>query len=215
VRPHARTRIVVLGGGFAGLETAFYLRSKLGPVADLTLVSDEPAFLFKPNTIYIPFGADPASLRIPLMGPAARRDIRLIHGSVESVDPAAQRVRAGGEELVYDYLVAATGASMRPEEIPGLELHAETIWTTQEMESLGEELRHAVARARRGEHLTILFVVPPFNKCAGPLYELVFMIETWLRRQGVRDRFEHALPGMILGDQAGARAQECGSCDDG
>ena len=186
---NGKPRVVVLGGGFAGLETVFYLRSKLGPRIDLTLVSDQESFLFKPNTIYIPFGADPASLVIPLAKPTAKRDIRLLRGAVESVDPDMRRVRVGGEKLHYDYLVVATGASMRPEEIPGLAEHAETIWTPAEMRSLGEELSRLVERARTGEELTILFDVPPFNKCAGPLYEIVFMVETWLRRKGVRDRF--------------------------
>ena len=152
-------------------------------------MSDQESFLFKPNTIYIPFGADPASLVIPLAKPMAKRDIRLLRGSVESVDPDIRRVRVGGENIHYDYLAVATGASMRPEEIPGLAEHAETIWTPAEMQSLGEELSRLVERARRGDELTILFNVPPFNKCAGPLYEIVFMVETWLRRKGVRDRF--------------------------
>ncbi len=33
----------------------------------------------------------------------------------------------------------------------------------------------------------MLFAVPQANKCAGPLYEIVFMVETWLRRQGIRE----------------------------
>src|SRR5439155_16589516 len=80
VRLHAltmngRPRVVVLGGGFAGLESAFYLRARLGERAAITLVSDQDDFLFKPNTIYVPFGADPSSLLIPLARPAAKRDI--------------------------------------------------------------------------------------------------------------------------------------------
>jgi sulfide:quinone oxidoreductase len=31
-----------------------------------------------------------------------------------------------------------------------------------------------------------LFLVPPNNKCSGPLYEMVFMLDTWLRRRGIR-----------------------------
>ena len=54
-----RPNILVLGGGFGGLETAFYLRMKLEDRANITLVSDRDYFLFKPNTIYIPFGLDP------------------------------------------------------------------------------------------------------------------------------------------------------------
>jgi len=47
----AKPKIAVLGGGFAGLETAFYLRHRVGDKADLTLVTDQDHFLFKPNTI--------------------------------------------------------------------------------------------------------------------------------------------------------------------
>ena len=82
----------------------------------------------------------------------------------------------------------ATGADMRPDEIPGLHEHAETIWTPSEMLSLRDKLARLVQWAKRGEDQTVLFAVPPNNKCAGPLYEIVFMLETWLRRQHVRDR---------------------------
>jgi hypothetical protein len=44
--------------------------------------------------------------------------------------------------------------------------------------------------ARRGERQRVLFLVPPNNKCSGPLYEIVFMLETWLRRQEARDPVE-------------------------
>ena len=151
-------------------------------------MSDNDEFLFKPNTIYVPFGADPASLRIPLARPARKRDIRLVHGAFEELDTDARRLRAGGQELPYDFLVLATGAAMAPKEITGLAEHAETIWTPAEMQALGTRLKALVERARAGEEQKVLFVVPPNNKCAGPLYEIVFMLDTWLRRQKVRER---------------------------
>ena len=186
----APVRIVVVGGGFAGLESAFLLRSKLGDRARLTLVSDRDTFLFKPNTIYIPFGGKLDPLLIPLARPARKRDIELVSGLVRSVDPDAQRIEADGRRLDYDFLVLATGAGMAPEEIPGLQAYAETIWTPGEMASLGGRLAEAITAARRGERRTILFTVPPGNKCSGPLYEIVLMTDTYLRRQKVRDRFE-------------------------
>lgn len=134
----AATTVTVVGGGFAGLETVFGLRAKLGERARLTLVSDGDDFLFKPNTIYIPFRADPTSLLIPLATPAARRDIRLVRARVDAVDRDTGTVHAGGEAIRSDYTVLATGAGMRPEEIPGLVEHAETIWTPAEMAALGD-----------------------------------------------------------------------------
>ncbi|HVA51194.1 MAG TPA: FAD-dependent oxidoreductase [Pirellulales bacterium] len=186
----AKPRVVVIGGGFGGLEAIFYLRHKLGERVDLTLVSDRPYFLFKPNTIYIPFGADPERFKIPLDRPARRKEITLVQDRVREIDPQNKTVSGETSRLRYDYLVVATGAAMRPEEIPGLKEHALTLWTPDEMLALRAALQRTVAKARAHERQRILFLVPPNNKCSGPLYELVMMIDTWLREQACRAEVE-------------------------
>src|SRR6266542_1631582 len=113
----AKPRILVLGGRFAALETAFLLRMRLRDGVDLTLVSDNDAFVFRPNTIYIPFGAEPDSLLVDLHKPLRRRDIAFEQDTVAGVDPAAGEVAlARGARIGYDKLVVATGAGMAPEE---------------------------------------------------------------------------------------------------
>jgi sulfide:quinone oxidoreductase len=69
----AKPRILVLGGGFGGLESLFYLKHVLADRANLTLVTDRPYFLFKPNTIYIPFGDAPEKFEIDLVHPCKSR----------------------------------------------------------------------------------------------------------------------------------------------
>lgn len=54
------------------------------------------------------------------------------------------------------------------------------------MLSLRLALYDLLEAARQGEHKRVLFLVAPNNKCAGPLYEIVFMLDTYLRRKGVR-----------------------------
>jgi NADH dehydrogenase FAD-containing subunit len=180
-------KIVVAGGGFAGLEALFYLRYKLGNEANLTLVSDQDYFLFKPNTIYIPFGEDPEKFRIPLARPVLKKRITFYPGRAVGVDPIQRKLVLERGEIDYDYLVLATGASMRPEEVPGLSEYACTLWTPEEMLRLRHQLAQVVERAGEGRKQDVVFVVPPNNKCSGPLYELVMMIDTWLRRHKVRD----------------------------
>nr|BFF25126.1 hypothetical protein GCM10025732_30910 [Glycomyces mayteni] len=127
---HTTPRVVIVGGGFAGLETAFTLRSHLGKRVDLLLIADQHDFVFKPNSIYLPFGGDEDKLHVPITEPATRRDITLIRGSLARVDAEGHRIELDDGTLEhYDYLVLATGAAMRPEEIPGLASHARTIWT--------------------------------------------------------------------------------------
>ena len=129
----ARTRVLVLGGGFGGLETAFDLRLLAGDRADITVVSDQDHFLFKPNSIYVPFGLDPDRLKVPLAKPMAKRGIELVQGRADAIDPDRRQVQVDGRKLSYDQLVIATGSGMRPSEIPGLAEHATTMWTPEEM----------------------------------------------------------------------------------
>jgi sulfide:quinone oxidoreductase len=183
----AKGRVLVLGGGFGGLETAFDLRRRVGRRAEIALVSDQDHFLFKPNSIYVPFGLNPDRLEVPLARPTARRGIEFIEARVHEVDPDARKVQADGRTLDYDRLVIATGSDMRPREIPGLAEHATTMWTPEEMLRLRDRFNEVLEAARAGRHQRIVFLIPPNNKCAGPLYEIVLMFETWLRRRGGRD----------------------------
>jgi hypothetical protein len=193
-------RIVVLGGGFAGLEAVFYLRRLLGDRVGLTLVSERDYFLFKPNMIYIPFGVSPDKFKMSI-GPAARRKhIDLVVSRATRIDQRAKTVTTeDGMIMAYDYLVVATGAAMRPEEIPGLREFAFTPWTPRDMIRLRHGLEQLVARARMGERQRLLFLVPPNNMWSSPLYEIALMTDTWLGEKSVRagveitwSTYEHA-----------------------
>ena len=179
-------RIVVLGAGFGGLESAFYLRKRLGKRAAITVVANADRFLFKPNTIYVPFGKSAEDLTLELAPVFDRRHIKFVRAEAEAVDPFAKTVATSKGPVWFDHLVIATGAATRPSEIPGLAENANTIWSPAEMERLGVSLRALVERAAAGSKERVVFLVPPHNMCSGPLYEMVLMLDTWLRRQGVR-----------------------------
>jgi sulfide:quinone oxidoreductase len=182
----AKPEVVVVGGGFGGLEAAYYLRMRLGERVHITLVSERDYFLFKPNTIYIPFGLNPDKLKVDIAGPAQRKGIVFVKERATAVDPVAHTVTTEGRTLHYDFLVLATGAGMRREEVPGLAQYAETVWTPQDMLRLELSFYNLVEDAKAGKQRRVLFLVPPNNKCSGPLYEMVMMLDTWLRRKEVR-----------------------------
>jgi sulfide:quinone oxidoreductase len=81
---------------------------------------------------------------------------------------------------------------MVPAEIPGLSEHANTIWSPEETLKLRESFGRLAGDARQGHSRKVVFLVPPNNKCSGPLYEMVMMLDSWLRRdhEGVRDNVE-------------------------
>ena len=185
---NAKPQVLVLGGGFAALESAFLLRMRLHDQVDIRLVSDTDDFLFRPNSIYVPFGADPGSLLVGLTKPLGKRHISFEQGRVAEVDPDNKLVSLeDGQRFGYDKLIVATGADMHAEEVLGLAEHAATIWTADSMLEVRRRFTQVRDGALRGERQRVLFLIPPNNKCAGPLYEIVFMLETWLRRAKARD----------------------------
>lgn len=145
------THVVVLGSGFAGLETAFALRALANPdQVRLSLVSDRDDFLFRPNGIYLPFGAAEAPLHVPLAKTLRRRRIDIRVAKAEGVDTGRGVVHTSRGPVPYDHLVIATGAAMRPEEVPGLAEYARAIWTPGQLHALGEELRWVAQNALHG-----------------------------------------------------------------
>ena len=188
----AKPRILVLGGGFGGLESLFYLKHVLADRADLTLVTDRPYFLFKPNTIYIPFGDPPEKFEIDLVHPLQKQGIHLVQAKVRNVNLEMKSVETDKETLGFDYLVVATGAKMRSEEVPGLAEHAVTVWTPEDMLTLRDRITRVIENARHGIRSRVLFLVPPNNRCSGPLYEMVCMLDTHLRRHKAREQVDLA-----------------------
>ncbi|HKP51343.1 MAG TPA: FAD-dependent oxidoreductase [Chloroflexia bacterium] len=200
-RIKAKPKVVVLGGGFGGLESALYLRKHMPDQAEITLVSNEDYFLFKPNTIYVPFGLDPNKLKLGLARPTRRKDIRFVQARALEIDPISRHVGLDsysyGYKVAYDYLVVATGASMKPDTVPGLSEFAHPIWTPDNMLRLRSSFQQLVAEAKevshQGNRRRVLFLVPPNNNHSGPLYEMTLMLDTWLRRKNVRENVDVVL----------------------
>ncbi|WP_134661424.1 NAD(P)/FAD-dependent oxidoreductase [Amycolatopsis sp. CFH S0078] len=189
----ARTEVVVLGSGFAGLETAFRLRARASEDdVGVTVVSERDDFLFRPGTVRLPFGAAEEPLHVPLHRAFRRRSIGTVIATAEGIDLDRGQVHTSRGPMAYDRLVIATGAASRPEEIPGLAEHAHSIAAPGTLHRLGEDLRWAAQNARHGRAQRVLFALPPGNHCAAPLYEFALMLDTWLRRKQIRDNVEIA-----------------------
>lgn len=185
-----KAKVIVLGGGFAGLESAFLLKNLVKDGAEVTIVSDKKDFFFRPNSIYIPFGLNPDSLMVPIEPACRKKHISFLHSTVNDIDPDNNTLSIGGEDLDYDFAIIATGSGMRPQEIPGLEENADFIWMATEMLKLRTDFEKILDQSRSGQASKVLFLVPPGNKCSGPLYELVMMLDTWLKDKQARENID-------------------------
>jgi NADH dehydrogenase len=105
-QPH---RVVIVGGGFGGLNAA--RRLKRAPVS-VTLVDKRNFHLFQPLLYQVATGVlSPANIAAPLRWIVERQaNCEVLLGEVESIDVAGRRVIVAGKPLSYDTLVVAAGA---------------------------------------------------------------------------------------------------------
>jgi NADH dehydrogenase len=105
-----RTRVVVVGGGFGGLNAAEAL-ARL-PV-QITLVDRKNHHTFQPLLYQVATaGLSPAEIAAPIREIMARHEnVEVLLGEVLDFDLEHRIVKLHGFELSYDYLVVAAGAS--------------------------------------------------------------------------------------------------------
>ena len=117
--------LVIVGGGFAGLEAAIQIRT-IRPTCDVTLISAGRTLAYKPWLIYVPAGRRRfAEVGIPLAPMASRFGFQLIEDRVDGVDLDARQVRLSKGRLIdYSQLLLATGADVDRKRISGAAEHA-------------------------------------------------------------------------------------------
>jgi NADH dehydrogenase len=129
-----KTQIVILGGGFAGVEAAKYLDRTAAKETDVevTLVSRENFTLFTPMLHEVAAGdLEPVHICNPLR--KLLRRVTILSGDIKTIDLAARRVtisygvRKLSVELPFDYLLLALGSETSYFGIPGVAEHAHGI----------------------------------------------------------------------------------------
>lgn len=138
----ARPRILILGGGFAGLAVAQGLERLLQPEeADVTLVSRDNYALFTPMLPEVSSGdLEARHIVSPLR--ALLHTTSLVLGEVRAIDLDGKHVDValllggGDERIAYDHLVLATGSVTATFGIPGVADHSIPFKRLEDAETL-------------------------------------------------------------------------------
>jgi sulfide:quinone oxidoreductase len=165
-------RIIIAGGGIAGLEALIALHGHLGSTAEIELLEANTDFVERQRAVAEPFGAGPAP-RFDLVRIAADHGAHLRPDRLSSVDPEQRRVRTvRGDTLDYDALLVAVGAT--PDiAVPG----ALTFSGPRDVAAFASLLDDLDA----GRLQRVAFAVPTSVTWALPLYELALMTAEHVR----------------------------------
>jgi sulfide:quinone oxidoreductase len=197
-------RILVAGGGVAGLETCLALRAFLGE-ADLSidLLCREARFQYRPLAVLEPFQGAPAwSMELERF--AADQDVRLIRDALAAVQPERRvAITAYSGRLAYDALVVSVGAR-------AVRSLAGSITFRGGRDAKAVEA--ALDAVRPGERATIAFAVPGETCWTLPLYEVAILAARRLELRATRAHVvlatSEASPLEAFGAQASAAVSE-------
>jgi sulfide:quinone oxidoreductase len=179
-----KTRLVVLGAGFGGLELTTILSDALGDAIDIVLIDRDDAFVFGFSKLDVMFGRKaPAEVRHPYRD-FVKPGVRFVRAEVRSIDPTERRVVTDAGAFEADTLVVALGADVDPASTPGLVEGGNEFYTV----AGALALRDLLPGFERGA--AIVGVTGKSFKCPPAPNEAALLLHDFLEARGVRDRCE-------------------------
>ena len=200
-------RVVIVGGGFAGLNAARAL--KRAPV-EITLIDRRNFHLFQPLLYQVATGGlSPANIAAPLRSIVEHQtNCEVLLGEVSGFDVSNRTVQFDGREIAYDTLVVATGAQDNYFGHPEWEQHAPGLKSIEDATHIRGRLLTAFELAEREADLDhrrklLTFVIvgggPTGVELAGTMAEIA--------RHTLKHEFRHIDPSdaQIILVEAGDR----------
>lgn len=199
-------KVLILGGGFAGIQTAIELQ-KSGKFK-VTLVSNRDYLYLYPISIWVPVHIKEFSdVKVPLAKITKKYPFEVIIDAVKEIHAANRQVVCANHTLNYDYLVVAFGADKMKHK--GIE-NTLSICGKPEVSMAIRDGIDALIQKGSGK-IAVGFGGNPKDKSAvrgGPGFELMFNIHNLLKKKRIRQNFELTFfapmeePGARMGQNA-------------
>jgi NADH dehydrogenase len=172
--------VVIIGGGFAGLNAAKALRGK---DVSVTLIDQHNHHVFQPLLYQVATASlSPADIAGPIRAILRRQDnVRVILGEVTGVDVEQRVVQLDGDQMSYDYLILAAGSAHSyfgheewREDAPGLKTLDDAVVMRNRILLAFEagERAHSDAERRRDLTFVIIGGGPTGVELAGAIAEI-------------------------------------------
>jgi sulfide:quinone oxidoreductase len=177
--------ILVLGGNFGGMTSAFELKRKLGRQAHIVVLSRQRDFVYIPSLIWVPFGRRTLDeITFPAEETFRRGGIEFVLDEAVRIAPEENQVHCRSGRIVpYDFLVVATGAELVWDSVPGMgpDRFTHSIFTPGDALATYESFRAFLQHPGPA----VIGAVPGAS-CMGAGYEYLFNFDRYVRKHKVR-----------------------------
>ncbi|MFM8370054.1 MAG: NAD(P)/FAD-dependent oxidoreductase [Chloroflexota bacterium] len=175
-----KTKVVVLGAGFGGLELSSILSTEMGDDLDLTLIDKNDSFFFGFSKFDVMFGRKTAeAVRIQYRN-IVKPGVTFKQETVTAIDPVAKRVTTDRSTYEADVLVIALGADYDISHTPGLAEGGNEFYSF----AGAEKLREVLPTFQKGRVLVGVTSTP--FKCPPAPSEAALLTHDYLVERGIR-----------------------------
>ncbi|HUS26625.1 MAG TPA: FAD-dependent oxidoreductase [Nevskiaceae bacterium] len=185
----SKKKILIVGGGFAGIKTALDL-TKHSEHFDITLLSNNMHFRYNPTLFHTATGGLRVQSDIPLEDIFKDKAVTLVTGEATTLDRQAKTIKTkDGKSYRYDTLVLALGMVTNYFGIKGLDKYSYGIKSVDEAERLKKHLHQQLIEDKRPDlNYIIVGGGPTGIELAGALPEYLHRI---MKAHSVKDRKVH------------------------
>ena len=128
----AKTKVLIVGGGFGGVKAALELANH--PHFEVTLLSDGDALRYYPTLYHSATGGARANSSIPYSTIFAGSNVNIVHGEAETIDRQKRLIITKDKKSYeYEFLILALGVVTNYFGIPGLPEYSYSIKTQDEV----------------------------------------------------------------------------------
>jgi sulfide:quinone oxidoreductase len=182
-----KTRVLILGAGFGGLELATSLSEGLGDELDVTVIDSSDSFVFGFSKLDVMYGRTSAeAVHLPY-DDFAKPGVRLLRERVVAIDPEARSATTDAGVHEADFLVVALGADYDLGATPGLAEDGNEFYSVA-----GAERAAGILAEVSSGRVVIGVCGAPF-KCPPAPSEAALLLHDHLTARGVRPDCEISL----------------------
>lgn len=195
--------ILILGAGIGGVAALHRIKKSMRKSEPIRIIlfEKENKFTFAPSLPWLMIGKRAVKDVQRNIETLADNNVQIVYGKIQSIDAENISVTSGGKDYFGDFMIIAPGAETKTENY--LDEYGFNFFDINGANSFHERLKNF-----NGGKIIILVSSLPF-KCPASPYEAAFLVESYIRKKGIRDKTEisiytpEVIPLPVAGEAVG------------